>query len=178
MDNSELTPEQEELIIQEWNSRPDNPPSLLELIRAAFPGTDFDGRSKEGRLVKAFLATRKIKARGAHQYKPKEKVELTPEHVEYIANNGHSFDYKPLALAKVLFNNDDLTPLHPETRAVKEHLDSLDLKVVNQAPLQNQDREEYKPPNTFDRTLTKINRYVHEGIDKNKVTPTQKKDSI
>ena len=176
MENSGLTPEQEQLIIDEWNSRVDNPPSLLELIRVAFPNTDLDGRSKEGRLVKAFLATRKIKARGAHQYKPKEKTELTPEQIEYIGNNGVSFDYKPLAIAKVLFDNDDLTPLHPETRAVKEHLDSLDLKVTNQPPIQNQDSEEYKPPNTFDRTLTKVNRYVHEGIDKNKITPTQKKD--
>ena len=51
------------------------------------PYKNVDGRSQEGRAVKAFLASRELKARGAHQYKPKDKVELTEEHREFIRNN-------------------------------------------------------------------------------------------
>ena len=61
----ELTNEQKLDIINVWNSRKDDPPSLLELIQdvAGFKGKD--GRSKEGRTVKAYLASRQLKARGA-----------------------------------------------------------------------------------------------------------------
>ena len=61
-----LKKEQEEKVLDEWNLTPGSPPPLLELIKAAFPNQDVDGRSKEGRAVKAFLASRKLKARGAH----------------------------------------------------------------------------------------------------------------
>ena len=81
-----LTDDQENLILNEWNSRPSNPPSLKEMINVAFPGQNLDGRTKEGRLVKAFLATRKIEARSLHDYQPK-KITLTEEHKEYIRNN-------------------------------------------------------------------------------------------
>jgi len=64
MDYKYLTKEKKEKILNEWNSRPSDPPSLLELIRIAYPDRlELDGRSKEGREVKTFLATRKIKWR-------------------------------------------------------------------------------------------------------------------
>ena len=82
----ELTDKQKLDLINAWNSRKDDPPSLLELIQdvAGFKGKD--GRSKEGREVKEFLATRKIKARGAHEYAPKG-ISLSEEQKEYITNN-------------------------------------------------------------------------------------------
>ena len=83
----ELTDEQKVAVLNEWNNRPDNPPSLLELIRVAYPDKEYDGRTKEGRAVKKFLSTRQIVADGAHVYKPKDKVALTQEHKEYITNN-------------------------------------------------------------------------------------------
>ena len=43
-----LTEEQEQIILNEWNSRPNSPPSLLELIKLAFPDKKLDGRTKEG----------------------------------------------------------------------------------------------------------------------------------
>ena len=81
-----LTDEQKANVLNEWNNRPDAPPSLLELIRIAYPDKEYDGRTKEGRAVKKFLATRQIVADGAHVYKPKDKIELTEEHKEYISN--------------------------------------------------------------------------------------------
>ena len=46
-----LTDSQKEKVLEEWNSRPNDPPSLLELIKAA-GFIDKDGRSKEGKAVK------------------------------------------------------------------------------------------------------------------------------
>ena len=55
-----LSEEQKAKVLNEWNSRPNNPPSLLELIRAA-GFEDKDGRSKEGRAVKQFLEKSKLR---------------------------------------------------------------------------------------------------------------------
>ena len=89
MSKIELTPEQKEKVLNEWESRPDDPPSLLESIRAAYPDKPhLDGRSKEGKAVKTFLATKEINPLASHQYQPK-KMELTDEHKEFV-NNRHS----------------------------------------------------------------------------------------
>ena len=79
-----LTEEQEQIILNEWNSRPDSPPSLLELIKLTFPDQNLDGRTKEGKAVKEFLATKSIQARASHQYQPKEKIELSKEAEVFI----------------------------------------------------------------------------------------------
>ena len=80
--------------MEEWNSNPNDPPALLTLIQKAFPDKNFDGRSKEGRAGKAFLATSKIHARGSHEYHPKEKKVLTDEQKEFIDNNEIKIDFK------------------------------------------------------------------------------------
>ena len=43
MTQATLTEEQQEKILSEWNSRSENPPSLLDLIRVAFPDKTVDG---------------------------------------------------------------------------------------------------------------------------------------
>ena len=98
----ELTNEQKAAVLSEWNNRPDNPPSLLELIRVAYPDKEYDGRTKEGRAVKKFLATRQIVADGAHVYKPKDKIGLTEEHKEYISNNAGMMS--SVEIARIIFN--------------------------------------------------------------------------
>ena len=53
-----LTEEQKSTILREWESNQDDPPSLLELIRKAYPDNlNIDGRSKEGKEVKARLSS-------------------------------------------------------------------------------------------------------------------------
>ena len=115
----ELTNEQKLDIINVWNSRKDDPPSLLELIQdvAGFKGKD--GRSKEGRTVKAYLASRQLKARGAQEYQPVNKTELTESQKEYIANNVQTMN--GVEMAKAIFDNQSLTNLNIETRTVNKY---------------------------------------------------------
>lgn len=51
-----LTEEQQLKLLNEWNNRPENPPSLVELVQLAFGRDDLDGRSKEGKAVKTFFS--------------------------------------------------------------------------------------------------------------------------
>jgi hypothetical protein len=170
-----LTEEQKLGILNEWNNRPDSPPSLLELIRIAYPDKDYDGRTKEGRMVKSFLATRRIVADGAHVYKPKDKVSLSEEHEEFIINNANMMS--AVEIARIIFEDRKLTNLNQETRSVQNFIDTLDNKVIYNAP--NEEAlasNEYKCPKTFHKMLQRINKYVHEGINESKVTPKQKQE--
>ena len=79
-----LTEEQQLKLLKEWNDRPNNPPSLAELVKLAFDRDDLDGRSKEGKAVKQFLASRQIKPKKSHEYEAKGLIELTVEQKEYL----------------------------------------------------------------------------------------------
>ena len=83
----QLTEEQQLKLLEEWNNRLDNPPSLVELVKLAFDRDDLDGRSKEGKAVKNFLACRQIKPRKSHEYQAKGLIELTEDQKEYVSNN-------------------------------------------------------------------------------------------
>ena len=170
-----LTEEQKLKLLKEWNDRPTNPPSLAELVKIAFDRDDLDGRSKEGKAVKQFLASRQIKPKKSHEYEAKGLIDLSSEQKEYVSNNCHTMT--GLEMAKILFKNDSLTNLSQETRSVLEFMKTVPniIKYNNQEE-QNIASEDYKPPKSEERMIAKINRYVLDGIDKNKITHKTKKD--
>ena len=98
-----LSEEQQLKLLNAWNSRPDNPPSLSELVRLCFDREDLDGRSKEGKAVKNFLALRQIKPKKSHEYQPKGLIELTQEQKEYVSNNCQMMT--GLEISRILFKN-------------------------------------------------------------------------
>jgi len=170
----QLNEKQQQDILDAWNNRPDNPPSLQRLTSIAFPDVkNADGRSKEGRAVKAFLASRELKARGSHQYKAKGLLELNEDQKEYLKNNASLL--KPLELTKNVFDNDALTTLSQEFRTITEFLKTADVKVYSE-PARDFTIEQYKPPKTFYAAVLLINKYIHNKIDKDKATHQQKKE--
>lgn len=169
-----LTVEQEKKVLDFWNRTPDNPPGLKEITKEVFGG-DFDGRSEEGRAVKAALAKFNLRARATSDYSPKTAdVQLTDEQKTLIVNNAATMN--SLELAKLAFNNQNLTNLNAETRVVNEYVKSLDTTVVYGSQ-QNEDipMENYEPPNTLDKVLKRVNKYVNFTIDKERLTAQQKK---
>jgi hypothetical protein len=170
-----LTEEQQLKLLNEWNNRPTNPPSLAELVKLAFDREDLDGRSKEGKAVKQFLASRKIKPRKSHEYEAKGLLELTPEQKEYISNNCYTMT--GLEMAKILFQNESLTNLCQETRSVLEYMKALPTNIkYNNVENEEAANGEYKPPRSEERMIAKVNRYILNGIDKNKITHKEKKE--
>ena len=175
-----LSSEQQILILEEWNRRgvdhPDGPPSLSELIKIAFPDIEnADGRTKEGRIVKEFLSSRNMTARSLHDYVPKEKIELTEEHKEYIVNNAGMM--KGYEIARVIFKDSSLSHVSQEARTINEFIKASDTEIevaFNQE--EGVVENEYKAPRTFTATMHKINRYVLDGINKEKITAKQKVD--
>ena len=172
MSNS-LTTEQQSIILEEWNSREEDPPSLLELIRLVFPDKpNVDGRSKEGRSVKDFLSTHDIMADGAHVYRRVDKIELTEEQVQFIESNASMMNGREIA--RVVFSNNELTNLHQEVRTVNEYIKTLDLEPY-ESP-EEVPEENYKPPKTFTSTLAKVNKYVPQKINRERITRQERKN--
>ena len=167
-----LTESQKKAILEEWNSRPDNPPSLLELIKAAFPNDKVDGRSKEGKAVKAFLVSRSIKARAAQDYQHKE-IKLTVEHKEFIDNNYKMMTF--VEIARVIFANEKITNLNKEAKVVEAYIKEIDPSHDSAEEI-NVTHDQYKPPSTFSLTLTKINKYIFDKWDKDKLVAKEKKN--
>lgn len=170
-----LTEEQQLKLLNEWNNRMENPPSLVELVQLAFGREDLDGRSKEGKAVKNFLATRQIKPKKSHEYQAKGFIELSSEQKEYISNNCNMMT--GLEMSKILFKNDSLTNLCQETRSVLDFMKNIPSNIkFNNTENENAATEGYRPPRSEERTIAKINKYVLDGIDKNKLTHKHKKE--
>ena len=152
MEELKLTNEQQAAILNMWNGSPeDSAPSLLELIQKAAGFEDKDGRSKEGRAVKKFLASRKIKARAAHEYQTKEDIIWTEEEKEFMLNNIRTM--KPMEMARYLRKDETITVLSKETRAVRDFLASEGVSALGSENLINHEEESgdtYRPPKSQD----------------------------
>lgn len=172
-----ISPKFQADILKRWNDKPDKPPSIAELLEIVWPDKkDITARDFEGRAIKAFLATRQLKHRAATEYVPVEAQPLTDEQKEFINNNVSKFIGSRNAaaeVAQILYNNPSLNNLSAEARLVDSYMATIPsiVKYKSEVP-----KEEYTPPNTQDRAIARVNKYVLNGIDRNKITPQIKKN--
>ena len=174
MNEPVLNEDQQALIINTWNEKKENPPSLQELTQLVFPEIpNIDGRSLYGKAVKKFLASRDLKVKTKSEYTPKDRTEFTQEQKDFLTNNANLMT--PVDLARSLFNNYTLSNLSIESRSVEEYLNTLP-KQVRAVQTEEEQQGDYKPPNNQERAMVRVNKYVLDGIDKDKITAKQKKE--
>ena len=174
MNEPALNEDQKALIINTWNEKKENPPSLQELTQLVFPEIpNIDGRSLYGKAVKKFLASRDLKVKTKSEYTPKDRTEFTQEQKDFITNNAAMMT--AVDLARSLFNNYTLSNLSIESRSVEEYLNTLP-KQVRAVQTEEEQQGDYKPPKNQERAMVRVNKYVLDGIDKDKITAKQKKE--
>ena len=174
MNEPVLNEDQQNLIINTWNEKKENPPSLQELTQLVFPEIpNIDGRSLYGKAVKKFLASRDLKVKTKSEYTPKDRTEFTQEQKDFLTNNANLMT--PVDLARSLFNNYTLSNLSIESRSVEEYLNTLP-KQVRAVQTEEEQQGDYKPPKNQERAMVRVNKYVLDGIDKDKITAKQKKE--
>jgi hypothetical protein len=179
MKKATLTPEQEDLIISLWNENEKEPLSLQELTCKIFPDIPkIDGRSIYGKAVKQFLASRDLKVKTRSKYNAKKRLELTDEQKDFISNNIGLMT--SVEITRELFSNFALTNLSNEARSVQVFIDTLPSQVVAGAAVTPTTPDDasggYKPPKNVDRALVRVNKYVLDGINRDKITARQKKE--
>lgn len=169
----QLNPEQEKELLDFWNKTPDNPPSIKELGAEVF-GEECDGRSENGRAIKASLAKFNLKPK-SNEYVPKaNSLILSEEKKQFIINRASTMN--ALEISKELFGNNSLTNLNVETRVVNEFIKTIDSRAIyNQEQNDDIPSDSYMPPNTLDKALKRTNQYVNFTINKDKLNHNQKK---
>ncbi len=159
----ELTEEQKNQLLDLWNSGIQD----LKPITVNLFGEGFDGRSKEARAIKSFLATRKLKARPSHiKILKTSGIELSEEQKEFIRNNAANI--KPLDLVQELFNNYSLNNLSAEYRCVINFIDEEDIEALDYNKTSAKIIRTYRPPKTIEQAKARVNNYKLDAFPKDK----------
>lgn len=160
-DIPELTQNQKDALLIAWNSEPENPPSIKDLIDLLYPHMGLDGRSKHGKQVKEFLATLSITPKtNAYPEKMGDYV-LNHAESEFARNNFASM--KTMEMAKTLWGT-HIKPLHREVVALIKFLNELNYKPEDE---NGEDLPEgmFIPPKTYTKCLHLVNKYAYNVID-------------
>ena len=168
---TELTEAQKQKILDTWNTRPDNPPSLKELSIIVFE-EELDARSSRGKAVRQFLATRNLKATPyATAIILKQRLRLKNEQKEFIKNNISTMN--SLEIARILFNNPHLVNLSGEVVLVNEYANSI---IAPEKRKEDLTTIEWKPPAKISELLVRLNRYAAKDYDVANLKPVEKKN--
>ena len=78
-------------------------------------------------------------------------------------------------VARVIFANEKITNLNKEAKVVGDYIKSIDPSHDSSEEI-NVTHEQYKPPSTFSLSLSKINKYIFDKWDKDKLVAKEKKN--
>ena len=157
---SDLTEEQKEKILKEFNKNP----NIIDITKIVFDNDSLDGRSKEGRSVTKFLAENGLKAQTT-KHKKVEYINLTDEQKKIIEER-HADTWSSLQIAKELFGN-DVKKLSKEQRTVHEYT----LTLEESAPVD--ESFHYAAPHAISRIVKKINDSTGYGLEEAKMSRHQ-----
>jgi hypothetical protein len=157
----DLTKEQEEFLRENSARVPD----LIELTQQCFSRNDLDGRSREGRAVRKFLADNAIEYKTTSRVAA-DPIEFTPEQKEFILGQAET-GLSSLRIAQIVFPDRQVNPLSLEQRAVL-----IAIREVNPDILPSQDSgalNSYLSPKSPSRIIKKINDATGLGLEESKI---------
>jgi len=158
----ELTEDQRAFI--DNNAR--NITDLIELTRAVFMDDSLDGRTKEGRAVRAYLIEKGTEF-STTKNAPAKEVKLSEENKEFV--KVHASDgMNAFQIAKIIFADEKITPLSKETMVVADYI--RDEMPSSLSPEDSARGVEYLPPTSRLATIKKINSTASVSLDKDKLT--------
>lgn len=172
MADIDYTEEEKNKVINFWNSKKTNPPSISEIVSFFSDGVQSDPREKPyGRKVRQILADANIKPK-TKAWEKVEAVVLEDNQKEFIRNNCKI--NKVYEMAKALYPDIKVAPLGREVRAINKYLEEIGETVVKiEEPKIAEGR--YEPPNKFHTVLAKINEYLHTELSTQNATAYEKK---
>lgn len=152
-------------------------PNLTDLVREVFQDEKIDARSREGRLVKAYISEFNIGKFKINFREKGEKIDLSQEQKDQIEKEMENKGFSTLAMARKLFGNESITPLHKEHKAVRDFSISLknekDKESLNlseggdfvSVSYISSERKlpQYKSPVNITQAIARINKYLNYG---------------
>ena len=163
---NQLTVEQENFILNNHRLIKD----LNILTQKCFDNEDLDGRTKEGKLIRAFLVKNNLKYSTSKHVKV-DSVEFTDSNKEFIINSAQQ-GMSSFAIAELLYPDREIKKLGAEQRAVLEHIRSVNENFV---PSQESGLlTSYSPPKTYPRLVKKVLDSTGFELDEQKMSRGQK----
>jgi hypothetical protein len=146
--NLSLTKEQEDFILNNYKVKKD----LNILTQECFKDPSLDGRSIQGKLIRAFLVKNKLDYKTTKHIKV-DSIEFTDAQKHFIIQSAEQ-GMSSFAIAELLFTDKEVKKLGAEQRAVLEHIRSVNENFV---PSQESGLlTSYSPPKTYPRLIKKI----------------------
>jgi len=176
----QLTEEQQDLIRKAFENNAS--PNLSELTRSVFNNNLIDGRSKEGRAIKEYIAQFQIGKVRVNVIQKVDPYILSEEQKDKIKSAFKQDGFTTLIFTRKLFEDDSISALHQEHRAVHEYVkflndqeDKKNLRISDSGEFEsivyspsNMKRpeiasEQYKSPATIIQAIARINKYLNYG---------------
>ena len=146
--NLSLTKDQEDFILNNYKATKD----LNILTQKCFNDESLDGRSIQGKRVRAFLVKNKLNYNTTKHVKV-DSIEFTEAQKHFILQSAEQ-GMSSFAIAELLFTDREVKKLGAEQRAVLEHIRSVNENFV---PSQESGLlTSYSPPKTYPRLIKKV----------------------
>lgn len=164
----DLTEKQKEEILKLFKQNPD----LMFITRKVFNDESIDGRSKQGRAVRKFLAEQDKKANTSLAPKV-EQVHLTKEQKEFLMTDNIEVGMNALEVARLTFKDRDVQPLSMKHRVIVDFLKTYRPEIVDDNEIVT--KEKWTPPKSINRAIVKINNFCATALDELTIQTKQKK---
>ena len=140
-------------------------PNLSELTKKLFNDDKLDGRTKEGRAVRAFLAEEELEY-VTTAWEKVEDIQLSDEQILFIkaqAQNGLS----AFQISEILFPSINVKRFSKEHMSVLEFLREYEPAYVHDS--ESAVNRAYNPPKLFNTALNKVNEFTHSDLEEAKL---------
>lgn len=174
-ENIELSDVQKQILLKLWRESPkDKPPKIKELVEILFPKQNLDGKSKQARVIKEFLAQYNA-IPDTNVHKTVGPYVLTEAEKDFIRN--HIGPLTPLEITRKLFSNDKLMPLSKEFRAIKKYIDDNNInQIANTVEgIEQTEDFDYETPKNYSECLKVVNKYNNNVLAIQDISEKQKR---
>lgn len=157
-----LNKKQKQFVLDNYQDTPD----LAELTKKVFGNNKLDGRTKEGRAVRAFLVNNNLTFNVTKLPDKKEPIVLTEEQGEFVLQRMDE-GVSSYGIAKLIFPDKDVKKLGLEQRAV---LAWLKENKPEFSPAPGLSFNVYNPPKAASRIIKRINESTGEVLEEDRLS--------
>lgn len=168
MNNLALTEKQKTQIQEEFVKNPD----LRHITQIVFENDSLDGRSKEGRAVRAFLINNNLEFNTTTPQRV-EEIDLTTEQREFLMSDNIERGMNALEATRLAFRDREIQPLSQQHRMVMEFLRSYRPEIVDDNDMITSDK--WTSPKSLSRAIKKVNDWAGQTFDEISIQTKQKK---
>jgi len=145
-------------------------PDLIELTRATFKDGTIDGRSKQGRAVREYLASKDIKY-GTTKVEKVKPILLNDEQKEFIEQYSQD-GMSSFQIAQLLFSDVEVKKLGREQRAVGSYLEAVKKRKKEE---KREEKNSYSPPSSFGECIDLVNEYTNNEFSEKELKVVERK---